>query len=386
MDQNLAALEDACQLKTYKKFPMSIVRGQDVWVYTDDGERYLDLYGGHAVVATGHCHPHVVAAIQQQAAQLIFYSNVVYNDTRAHAAHALCRVAPEGLKHAFFINSGAEANENAIKLARKITGRDEIISFEGGFHGRTIGTLSATGMKKYREAFSPRIEAHRFVPFGDLDALESVMSERTAGVLVEPVQSMYGARYASPAYYQGLRQLCDQHGAMLIFDEIQTGMGRTGQFFFSPHHGVLPDMITLAKAIASGVPMAAVLTSDRIAAAVTYEDLGTTFGAGPLACAAMLATIEVIEREQLLHNVTSQSEYLRSKLLEHPQVVATHGLGFLLGIEFKQSAATVRDFLLQHHIVTGTSSVSNVLRLLPPLTLKRPEIDLFLDVLSGFRG
>ncbi|TNE50013.1 MAG: aminotransferase class III-fold pyridoxal phosphate-dependent enzyme [Deltaproteobacteria bacterium] len=384
MSRNMFELEESCQLKTYQKYPMSIVRGEDVWVYTSEGQKYLDLYGGHAVVATGHCHPNVVHAIQKQASELIFYSNVVYNETRALAAEALCSVAPQGLKNAFFINSGAEANDNAIKLVRKVTGRPEVITFEGSFHGRTIGTLSATGMAKYREAFSPRVSDHLFAPFGDLDALESMMSDKTAGVMLEPVQSMYGARSAPPAYFKGLRDLCDKYGAMLVFDEIQTGMGRTGQFFFAPHHGVLPDIICLAKAIASGIPMGALLVSDDVASHVGYGDLGTTFGAGPVASAALLATVHTIQQDNLIGNVQEQSAYLRAKLNELPIVKATHGLGFLVGIEFEVQASVIRDFLMEHHIITGTSSVPNVLRLLPPLTLKRPEIDLFLDVLSQF--
>lgn len=386
MSRNLFEVEETSQLKTYKKYPMSIVRGEDVWVYTSEGKKYLDLYGGHAVVATGHCHPDVVKAIQNQASELIFYSNVVYNETRALAAEALCSIAPKGLKNAFFVNSGAEANENAIKLVRKVTGRPEVITFEGGFHGRTIGALSATGMPKYREAFSPRVGGHLFAPFGDLEALEAMMSDKTAAVMLEPVQSMYGARTAGPAYYQGLRDLCDKYGALLVFDEIQTGMGRTGQYFFAPYHGVLPDVISLAKAIASGIPMGALLVSDAIASHVGYGDLGTTFGAGPIASAALLATINVIKNQGLLDNVTEQSAYMREKLEALPFVKATHGLGLLVGIEFDVEASKVRDYLMDHNIITGTSSVSHVLRLLPPLTLKREEIDLFLDVLSKFPG
>ena len=384
MSRNLFEIEDNCQLKTYKKFPISIVRGEDVWVWDSEGKRYLDLYGGHAVVATGHCHPDVVTAIQEQAGKLMFYSNVVYNDTRALAAEALCRIAPEGMENAFFVNSGAEANDNAIKLARKATGRTEVISFEGSFHGRTIGTLSATGMAKYREAFSPRVAGHVFAPFGDLAALEAMMSDQTAAVMLEPVQSMFGARTAGPEYYQGLRELCDRFGALLMFDEIQTGMGRTGEFFFSPYHGVTPDIISLAKALASGMPMGALLVSDAVASHITYGDLGTTFGAGMLASASLLATIQVIEKYELLANVKQQSKYLREKLSENKHVVATHGLGFLVGIEFDREAAIFRDYLLENNIMTGTSSISNVLRLLPPLTLKQPEIDHFLDILAAF--
>lgn len=382
MAQSLMQLEDDSQLKTYKKFPMSLVRGEGVWVETDEGVRYLDLYGGHAVAATGHCHPKVVEAIRKQAGELIFYSNVAYNDTRAKAAAALCEVAPEGMKNAFFINSGAEANDNAIKLARRCTGRADIISFEGGFHGRTIGTLSAAGMAKYREAFSPMIEQHRFAPFGDLAALEAMMDDKVAAILIEPIQSMAGCRTATPAFYQGLRAFCDKHGALLIYDEIQTGMGRTGTFFFGGRYGVMPDIITLAKSIASGIPMGALLVSDAIAAEVGYGDLGTTFGAGPVASAALLATLEVIAEEDLLSNVTEQSNYLIDALNEMDHVVKVHGMGFLLGIELTHQAADVATALRKHNIITGTSQDPHILRLLPPLILQRPEIERFLEVFS----
>lgn len=377
-----AQLEDNYQLKTYKKFPLTIERGQDVWLYTADGQRYLDLYGGHAVASTGHCHPHVVAAIRAQAERLIFYSNVVYNDVRAEAAHKLADRAPTGLTRVFFVNSGAEANENALKLARKLTGRPGIISFEGGFHGRTVGALSATGIEKYREASSPLLPNHYFAPFGDVEAVATLMGEQIAGILVEPIQSLAGVRLAPAEFYQGLRKLCDDYGAMLIYDEVQTGVGRTGDYFFAPRYGVTPDMITLAKGVASGVPMGAVLVTDAIAQRVGYGDLGTTFGGGPLACAALLATLEVIQREGLLENVQAQSRYLRNQLASFRMVAEVRGLGFLIGIRLNGNAALCQRRLLEHKILTGLSEDPCVLRLLPPLTLRRSEIDYFLEVLS----
>ena len=374
--------ENAYQLKTYKKFPLTVERGEDVWLYTSDGERYLDLYGGHAVVVTGHCHPRVVDAIRAQAERLIFYSNLVYNDVRAEAAQRLMDVAPAGLTKVFFVNSGAEANENALKLARKLTGRPGIISFEGGFHGRTVGALSATGIKKYRAASGPLLPDHYFAPFGDLEKTATVMNEEIAGVLVEPIQSLAGVRLASAEFYQGLRRLCDEHGAMLMYDEVQTGFGRTGEFFFTPQYGVTPDMITLAKGIASGVPMGAVLVSDRIAERVGYGDRGTTFGGGPLACAALRATIEVVQEDRLLENVRAQSDYLREQLASLNDIEEVRGLGFLIGIQFKREASIYQQHLLANRILTGLSDDPYVLRLLPPLTLQRRVIDYFLDTLS----
>src|SRR5712692_5634815 len=240
-------IEEQYQVATYKKFPFVIERGQDVWVYTTEGEQYLDLYGGHAVVSTGHCHPRIVQAISNQASRLIFYSNLVYNDARARAARKLVEIAPEPLAKAFFVNSGTEANENAMKIARMLTGRAKIISFEGGFHGRTPGSLSATGLAKYRENVSPLHEGHVYAEFGDIKSVERLIDEDTAAVILEPIQSMGGVRMAQPEFYRALRELCDQANAMLIYDEVQTGMGRTGELFFAGRFGVVPDMVTLAK-------------------------------------------------------------------------------------------------------------------------------------------
>ncbi|MBI4469665.1 MAG: aminotransferase class III-fold pyridoxal phosphate-dependent enzyme [Acidobacteria bacterium] len=388
MPTDLGLLEDAYQLRTYKKLPLQVVRGEGVWVYTSDGQRYLDLYGGHAVVSTGHCHPRVVDAIQRQAAQMIFYSNIVYSEVRGRAAAALARAAPPELRKIFFVNSGSEANENAIKLARKVTGKLRVISFEGGFHGRTIGSLSATGIKKYRDQYSPLVPGHEFVPFGDLEALRRCVAltgpegSDTAAILLEPIQSMAGVRTAGADFFRGIRKLCDEIGAMLIYDEIQTGFGRTGTFFFAGRHEVMPDMVTLAKGMASGLPMGAVLVTDKIAEQVKFDDLGSTFGGGPLVSAALEATVQVIEEEGLLENVIRQSDYLKTALGGLVSVEEVRGEGFLLGIKFKSEAARYQQALLQAMILTGLSGDPRVLRLLPPLSLGRAEIDRFLDVLA----
>jgi acetylornithine/succinyldiaminopimelate/putrescine aminotransferase len=375
--------EEQYQVATYKKFPFAVERGEDVWVYTSDGERYLDLYGGHAVVSTGHSHPRIVKAIADQASQLIFYSNLVYNSTRARAAKGLVSVAPDLLSKVFFANSGTEANENALKTARKLTGARKIISFEGGFHGRTPGSLSATGLPKYREGVSPLLDGHVYVPFGDIKAVEGMVDSDTAAVLLEPIQSMGGVRMAEPAFYQGLREVCDQAGAMLIYDEVQTGMGRTGEYFFAGKFGVVPDMVTLAKGIASGVPIGAVLMTSEVAAEIKTGDLGTTFGGGMLAAAALEATLEVIEDEKLLENVRVNSEYLFAELGKMAAVAEVRGLGYLIGIAFSSgSAKPYQQELLEKKIITGLADDPSVLRLLPPLTLRRPEIDLFLTALS----
>ena len=382
--EDIIGVEEQFQVATYKKFPFAITRGEDVWVYTSEGERYLDLYGGHAVVSTGHSHPKIVQAINEQAGRLLFYSNLVYNDARARAARKLVEVAPSELTKVFFVNSGTEANENAMKIARKLTARAQIISFEGGFHGRTPGSLSATGLVKYREGVSPLVEGHVYAPFGEIAAVERLVGRDTAAVMLEPIQSMGGVRMAEPSFYRALRDLCDRAGAMLIYDEVQTGMGRTGDFFFAGRDGVTPDLVTLAKGIASGVPMGAVLMTDEIASQIKVGDLGTTFGGGPLASAALEATIDVIRDERLLENVRVNSEYLFAELGRVAMVEETRGLGYLIGIKFKaESAKPIQQALLERKIITGLADDVSILRLLPPLTLKRAEINLFLDALAS---
>ena len=378
--ESLIELEEQYQVATYKKFPFVIERGQDVWVYTSSGEKYLDLYGGHAVVSTGHSHPRVVRAIADQASRLIFYSNLVYNDARARAAKKLVETAPDPLSKVFFVNSGTEANENAMKIARMLTGRAKIVSFEGGFHGRTPGSVSATGLPKYRENVSPLLEGHVYAEFGDINSVNNLLDEDTAAIILEPIQSMGGVRMAEPDFYQALRERCDDVNAMLIYDEVQTGIGRTGEFYFAGRFGVVPDMIALAKGIASGVPMGAVLMTDAIAGEIRTGDLGTTFGGGPLACAALEATLDVIHDERLLENVRENSEYLFSELRKLPPVEEVRGLGYLIGIKFTSgNAKPYQQALLERKIITGLSDDPSVLRLLPPLTLRRAEIELFLD-------
>jgi acetylornithine aminotransferase/acetylornithine/N-succinyldiaminopimelate aminotransferase len=382
--ENIIDIEERYQVATYKKFPFVIERGEDVWVYTSDGEKYLDLYGGHAVVSTGHSHPRIVKAIADQAAKFIFYSNLVYNDTRARAAKRLVEVSPDAFTKVFFVNSGTEANENAIKIARKLTGRLKVISFEGSFHGRTPGSIAATGLPKYREGIKPMLGGHLYAPFGDASAVEKLLDNDTAAILLEPIQSMGGVRMAEPEFYQALRQLCNQAGALLIYDEVQTGMGRTGEYFFAGRFEVTPDMVTLAKGIASGIPMGAVLMTEALASSIKNGDLGTTFGGGPIACAALEATLDVMRDESLLENVRIHSAYLCNELRKLDFVEEVRGLGYLVGITFKGgNAKPYQQALLDKRIITGLADDISVLRLLPPLTLKRAEIDLFLQELSS---
>ncbi|HEY0544254.1 MAG TPA: aminotransferase class III-fold pyridoxal phosphate-dependent enzyme [Pyrinomonadaceae bacterium] len=383
--QEIAASEDRFQLATYKKMPVAAARGRGVWIEASDGARYLDLYGGHAVAATGHCHPRVVAAIQEQASELLFYSNLVYSETRARAAERLARLAPSKLKKVFFCNSGTEANENAMRVARLATGREKIITFSGGFHGRTADSISATFLGKYRALGRPNVPGHVEALFGDIASVERVADETVAAIMLEPVQSMAGVRLAVPEFYIALRELADARGIVLIYDEVQTGVGRTGEWFFAGSRaggGVAPDIITLAKALGSGVPVGACLVSEQHAFQIKENDLGTTFGGGMLAMAAVCATLEAIEADAMLENVLTIESYLRERLARIPQITRVRGLGFLLGLEFEEKAASVHQALLEKRIITGTSSDPHVLRLLPPLCLQAAEVDLLVEELE----
>ena len=377
--------EDQFQLATYKKMPIAAERGEGVWVYASNGERYLDLYGGHAVAGTGHCHPHVVNAIREQAGELLFYSNLVYSEARARAAEKLVSVAPPKLTKAFFCNSGTEANENAMRMARMVTGRENIVSFSGGFHGRTADSISATFLGKYREIGKPNVPGHVEAEFGDIESVRAVADESVAAIMLEPIQSMAGVRTAPPEFFQSLRELCDERGIVLIFDEVQTGVGRTGDWFFAGSEaagGVVPDIVTLAKALGSGIPVGACLVEESVSAAIKENDLGTTFGGGMIAMAAVNATLEAIEQDGMLANVKAVEAHLRARLSEVPAVVAVHGRGFLLGLEFADKAARVHKALLDRKVITGTSSDAKVLRLLPPLCLQTAEVDLFVAKLK----
>jgi acetylornithine/succinyldiaminopimelate/putrescine aminotransferase len=381
---DIAALEERYQLATYKKMPIVAERGEGVWLYTSDGEKYLDLYGGHAVAGTGHSHPRVVAAIREQAEKLLFYSNLVYSETRARAAEKLVAIAPAELTKAFFCNSGTEANENAMRMARMATGRENIITFSGGFHGRTADAISATFLGKYRELGKPNVPGHLEAEFGNLESVRALADEAVAAIMLEPIQSMAGVRMAGSEFYRELRELCDERGIVLIYDEVQTGIGRTGDWFFAGSEAgarVVPDIITLAKALGSGIPVGACLVNEGVASHIKENDLGTTFGGGMIAMAAVTATLEAIENDAMLANVRAVELHLRERLRDVPEVVAMRGRGFLLGLEFAESAKPIHEGLLEKKIITGTSSDPKVLRLLPPLCLKCQEVDLFVDAL-----
>jgi len=290
------------------------------------------------------------------------------------------------LTKTFFCNSGTEANENAMRMARMRTGRENIITFTGSFHGRTADSISATFLGKYREIGKPNVPGHLCAEFGSIESVEALADETVAAVCLEPIQSMAGVRMAAPEFYRELRRLCDERRVLLIFDEVQTGVGRTGEWFFAGSEAagrIVPDIVTLAKALGSGVPVGACLTTEGVASVIKENDLGTTFGGGMLAMAATLATLEAIEADGMLENARAVESYLRERLAGVPGVSALRGRGLLLGVEFTEPiAAKVQKSLLERRIITGTSSDARVLRLLPPLCLKIEEAEMFVDALK----
>jgi acetylornithine/N-succinyldiaminopimelate aminotransferase len=379
---DIQQLEDKFQVATYKKMGIAVERGEGAWVWTSEGDKYLDLYGGHAVCATGHSHPHVVKAIEEQARKVLFYSNLVYSDVRGRTAEKLISLAPPSLTKAFFCNSGTEANENAMRVARLATGRSKIVSFTGGFHGRTADSISATFLGRYREIGKPNVPFHVEAEFGEIDNVRAVADEETAAIILEPIQSMAGVREADTAFFRELRELCDERGIVLIFDEVQTGVGRTGRWFFAGSDladGVEPDVITLAKSLGSGIPVGACLVNERVSSCIKENDLGTTFGGGMLAMAAVLATLEAIEMDAMIENAGAIEAMIRDALVSDTSVVRVRGRGCLLGIELEGKAADAHAALFQRKVITGTSSDAHVLRLLPPLCTTADQVEMFLD-------
>ncbi len=368
-------------LPVYAQMPVRPVSGRGSWLFDEDGREWLDAYGGHAVASTGHCHPHVVQAIGQQAATLLFYSTAVPHPNRERLADRLAALCPDPLARVFFCNSGAEANENALAIARRHTGRHMIVSLRGGWHGRTAATLAITDGAKYEEgARRAGVPLSRKVPVDDVAALDAAVDETIAAAVMEPVQGLAGARDLSVEFLRAARRLCDARGALLVFDEVQCGVGRCGAFTAAEACGVVPDVLTLAKGLASGLPIGAVMTTPAIGDRLAVGDLGSTFGGGPVPCAAALATLDVIERENLIANAVEVGDYIRAGALALG-IPAVTGRGLLVGLRLGRPAVPVQRALFERRVLTGTASDPEVLRLMPPLSFSRREADLLLGAL-----
>jgi acetylornithine/N-succinyldiaminopimelate aminotransferase len=373
------ALEDAYVLPTYEKFPFALERGEGCWVWDENGDKYLDLYGGHAVAALGHSPAEVADALNVQSRRLLFYSNLVYNRARAEAAKALVEFCGEAGSQVFFCNSGAEANENALRIARSVTGRAKVVAAEGGFHGRTAAAVAATGAK-YRKGLTGLGADIVHVPFGDLEEADKAL-DGAAAFLLEPIQSVQGATTATAEYLKGLQTLCEKHGALLIFDEVQTGLGRVGARSARHAWDARPNLQTFAKALASGVPAGAVLVVPEVAKKVKPGALGSTFGGGPLACVAITATLKGISTRKLWENAAAMETLIR-KTFDFPQIVEIRGKGLLLGIVLDRNSKATRSALLSKKIIVGGADDVNVIRLLPPLTVGPAEIGMLRDALA----
>jgi acetylornithine/succinyldiaminopimelate/putrescine aminotransferase len=369
--------------QVFAQYPIEVVHGEGVWLYGRDGRKILDFYGGHAVAGLGYGHPRWLAAVERQARQMAFQTNALPMAVRERAAARLAKFVGLGLDTVFWINSGAEANENALKLAFKMTGRTKAVALEQGWHGRTAAAGAVTwGALEKWYGFPRRPFDVSFVPRDDPGAVEHYIDRDTAAVIVEPVQGVGGAYDVGKPMLQALRQRCDDVGAQLIFDEVQCGMGRTGAPFAANYYGVTPDMLTAAKALGNGFPVSALLLSRRVAKSIKYDDMGTTFGGGPMACAVAEAVIETIESESLLANVRQVSAYIRANCLVGP-VTGAQGAGFLLGLKTSRPAKEVQAALLEKNILTGTSGDPNVLRLLPAYILNEGHVDQLADALRA---
>ena len=358
---------------TYAQLPVTLVGGRGTRVRDDRGREYWDLYGGHAVALLGHGHRVVTRAIAQQAERLMFYSNVVPLEIRTRAAQRLAAFAPPGLEHVFFCNSGSEANEHALKLAIEQTGRKRIAALSGGFHGRTLLALSATAMEKLRQPYEELLCPTARLRPNALDDVERI-DERVAAVIVEPILSTAGVIELQAEFLRALRARCDAVGAYLIYDEVQTGMGRLGRPLAAGEHGVLPGLLTLAKGIANGIPMGAVLMTPTIAGRIRTDDLGSTFGGGPVACAALLAVLETIENERLIEHAARLGEHMHTRLRVGP-VQEVVGRGCLIGLRLSGKAKVLQTELLERGFITGTSADPHVLRLLPPINTPLDALD-----------
>jgi acetylornithine/LysW-gamma-L-lysine aminotransferase len=377
------SLESRYTSGLYTKRPLTIVRGEGARLWDSDGQAYIDCVGGQGAANLGHANPVIAEAIAAQARTLISCPEMFYNDQRARLLERLLGVAPDNLQRAYLCNSGTEAVEAALKFARLVTGRREIIAAMRGFHGRTMGALSATWEKKYREPFEPLVPDFRHIPYNDLPALEAAVNDQTAAVILEVVQGEGGVRPGTAEFLQGAQNLCRQRGALLIIDEIQTGFGRTGAMFACEHFELQPDLLCLAKSMAGGLPMGAVLMSERIGV-LPAQVHGSTFGGNPLACAASLAALEYLEDQHLPERAAELGTWLieRLKRIESPLIREVRGLGLMVGIELKQKVTPYLQALMAQGVLALPAGLT-VMRFLPPLVIDQTDLARVADAVEA---
>jgi acetylornithine/N-succinyldiaminopimelate aminotransferase len=383
INSNLSDLDKKQYLQTFSRYPITLERGEGSHVWDIEGNEYIDVLGGIAVNALGHNHPKLVQAIQNQASKLLHISNFYLSVPQAMLSKKL--IALSGLNRVFFTNSGAESVEGAIKISRKYAhsiGRGgEIISFDGSFHGRTLATI-ATGKAKMQKGFEPIPLGFKKVPFNDIDAVKQAVSNETAAILIEPIQGEGGINVADASFLKNLRTYCDEQNIVLIFDEIQCGVGRTGKMFAKDHYGVQPDIMTLAKALGGGVPIGAILSNEKVSSAMEFGDHGTTFGGNPLVCAASLAVLETIELENLLEESEKKGQWLRREIekLNIPNIKEIRGKGLMLGIEFDFETKPLVAKMLEKGVLANATA-NNVLRLVPPLNITMTDLKRVVEVI-----
>lgn len=381
--EEIMALEERYDSGLYPKRPLAIVRGEGARLWDADGREYIDCVGGHGVANVGHANPAVYQAVAEQAQRLMVCPNGFYNDQRAQLLAALVRIAPAGLERVFLCNSGTEAVEGALKFARLNNGRKKIVAAMRGFHGRTLGALSATWRTAYRQPFEPLVPGFEFVPYNQLERMQNAVDQDTAAVILEVVQGEGGVIPGDGAYLRGVQTLCQETGALFIVDEVQTGFGRTGRMFASQHYELQPDLMCLAKSIAGGFPMGAVLIGARVGE-LPKKAHGTTFGGNPLGCAAALATIEYLESENLPQRAMEQGARLLAGLqaIDSPLVREVRGLGLMVAIELKDKAASYLAALAERGVL-ALSAGSNVIRFLPPLVISAEDIDTVVEQVAA---
>jgi acetylornithine/N-succinyldiaminopimelate aminotransferase len=370
----------------YKRLPRVIVRGQGSYIYDADGSEILDMFPGWAVSGIGHCHPKVVEAIRKQAGQLLHIDNILYSEPQGILAKLLSERAFGG--KCFFCNSGAEANEAAMKLARLYTPKEKykFITCQGGFHGRTFATVTATAQPKYHEGFLPLLPGFVYIPFNDVDALKQAFTDEVAAVLLEPIQGEGGINVASQQFMQAVSEICQANGALVILDEVQSGIGRTGKWFAYQHYDIEPDIITMAKTLGGGVAIGAMMAKPEIADVLKPGKHASTFGGNPLACAAAIAVIEAIEEEKLLDNAETLGQYTQQRLnqLRDKYSIIDHirGVGLMIGVQLKSPGAQIVDKCLEKGLRINCTH-DTVLRFMPPMTATKEQIDKAIEILEG---
>jgi len=388
-EKEIIDIENKLMANVFAKKPVVLTRGKGALVWDINGKEYVDCTGSYGVALLGHSHPKVVEAVRKQAEKLISCHAGFYNDKRAELLQKIVQITPKGLDKAFLSNSGAEAVECAIKLARKFTGKPEIIAVMGGFHGKTMGALSATWDKKYREPFQPLVPEFKHVPLDNLEKVREAITDKTAAILVEPIRGEGGVRVPPDGFLQGLRELCDEKNVLLILDEVQTSFGRTGKLFACEHEGVIPDVMCLAKPFAGGLPIGITVAKENIMSSLKVGEHSSTFSGSPLVCAAACAAIDVLLEEKLAERAATMGGYFKAKLedlqVKYKIVKEVRGLGLMIGVELRYDVLNIILKAMERGVLILDAG-RNILRFLPPLVIEKEQIDKAISVLDTVIG